>query len=106
MRFQELRIVRQGGVFAQLLGDFRMGLQESIEFHHLRPISIAAESVLLPHESIGIVRELLPNFRAILQKHLEFRMAVQKLGIVSQRRIAAKLLGDFLMAIQELIELC
>jgi len=55
-------------------------------------------------ESVRILSHSVPKFRMILQVGLELGMTLHVVLIVDQLRILAKLLGNFAMAIEELIE--
>jgi hypothetical protein len=55
-------------------------------------------------EGVRILSHSVPKFRMILQVGLELGMTLHVVLIVDQLRILAKLLGNFAMAIEELIE--
>ncbi len=67
--------------------------------------TVAVESIFLPQEGVGVLSEVLANFRLILQVSLQNWMRLQELWIVRKRGVFAKLLGDFRMAVQKPVKL-
>src|SRR5260370_38486122 len=57
-------------------------------------------AIFLPHEGIRVLLELFANSGGILQILPQFRVVVDELLIIDQRRIFAELLRDFRMAVQ------
>src|ERR1700722_2270639 len=89
-----------------------MASKESSEVPHVivHGIAVAAiadmiKSVLLPHERIRILSDLVANSRIVLEKILQRRMVLHEFSSIQQRGILANLFGDFAMFIQEAIEL-
>src|SRR6266478_1898745 len=60
-------------------------------------------TLFLPHECIGVLSELLPDSRMLLQVLLQRRMLLDKLIVPDQRRILAQLLLNFRMAVEEFV---
>src|SRR4029077_7248099 len=67
-------VIHQGRISAQLLGDFGMAVEEAIHVDELASsdvtianIVVAIEALLLAHERIRVLFELLANFRMLLQ---------------------------------------
>src|SRR6266404_471843 len=69
-----------------------------------RAILAAFVTALLLHESVRILVQFLAHSLMILQIGLQRRVAFYELLVFRQRRIAAELLGDFLVLVKELIE--
>ena len=69
-----------------------------------RAILAAFVTALLLHESVRILVQFLAHSLMILQIGLQRRVAFYELLVFRQRRIAAELLGDFLVPVKELIE--
>src|ERR1700733_200694 len=67
-------------------------------------VLLAVIAVFVPHERIRMVFKLLADLRMVLQVGVERRMIFCKFSVVYERRIFAKLLGDFAVTIKELIE--
>src|SRR6266481_6191988 len=69
---------------------------------------MAVEKPIEPREflttSVLFARVLLAVITIVLQKGLQFRMPLYVILIVHERRIVAKLLGNFLVAVQKLIK--
>src|ERR1700693_391735 len=61
-------------------------------------------TVFLPHESIRIFLNLLANLRMVLQVGIKRRMVLRKFSVIHERRVFAKLFGNFAVTIKELIE--
>src|SRR5579863_3754754 len=61
------------------------------------------KTILLPHEAVGVLSDFVTNFRMLLQIILQRGMSRQELLVVEERWILAHLLGDFGMAIEEVI---
>src|SRR5882762_5219575 len=61
-------------------------------------------SLFLLHECIRVLRQLLTHALMILEIGLQRRMVVYELRVFRQRRIAAKLFGDFPVFVKKLIE--
>src|SRR6202051_762303 len=61
-------------------------------------------TIFLPHEIIWIFFYFFAYARMVLQKGLQFRMPLYVILIVHERRIVAKLSGNFLVAVQKLIK--
>ena len=93
-----------------MLRDRRMLAAELVELRHLGIFGPASELISLPvialllmHERIGIVSEFFAHTRMLLQVLLQVRVILHEALIADERRILAKLLGDFRMAIQKLV---
>src|SRR6266481_1943042 len=67
-------------------------------------VFVIVEAVLLPHEGIGVLIHSLLDVLMLLQKSLQCWMVLHELLILYKRWIATKLLGDFPMAVEKLIE--
>ena len=76
-------------------------LPTGITIAHVR---IPGVGIFQPHERVGALADLLLHTRVVLKIRIELRMVLQKLRIVDQRRCFAKLVGNFTMAIEKLIE--
>src|SRR5258706_182926 len=63
-------------------------------------------AIFLPHEGIRVLLELFADSRMVLQILLQFRMLFDEVLVIDQRRILAELLGNFRMAVQELVHFC
>jgi hypothetical protein len=61
-------------------------------------------AIFLPHEIIGVFFDLFAYGGMVLQKGLQFWSRVHVVAIVYERRIAAKLFGDFLVTVQKLVK--
>src|ERR1700739_479886 len=68
------------------------------------PVLAALVTVFLLHEGVRILVQLLTHALVILKISLQRGVVLHELLVFRQRRIAAKLLGDFLVFVQELIE--
>ena len=82
-----------------MLGTGSMG---RVPYVALKAGLAAVEAALLPHESVRI---FLDFCRMVLQISLQGRMVLHKFLVIYERRIFAKLLGNFAVAVQELIEI-
>src|SRR6266403_87764 len=69
-----------------------------------RAILAALVTAFLLHESIRILVQFFTHALMILEIGLQRRMVAYELLVFRQRRIAAELLGDFLVFVKELIE--
>src|ERR1700722_363258 len=67
-------------------------------------ILLTVIAVFVPHESIRMVLKLLADLRMILQVGVKRRMIFRKFTVVYERRGFAKLLGNFAVTVEELIE--
>src|SRR5258708_6181396 len=63
-------------------------------------------AIFLPHKGSRVLLELFADSRMVLQKFLQFRMLFDEVLVIDQRRILAELLGNFRMAVQELVHFC
>src|ERR1700722_1383151 len=70
----------------------------------IHAIFAAIVTGFLLHERVRIGLDLLAKFGMIPQIRLQRGMVAHEFLVIDQRRILAKLLGGFAMAIQELIE--
>src|ERR1700722_16275688 len=98
MVLNKLLVIYQRRIFAQLFRDLGMAVHEKIHVcqllsPHAMIVLAAIEALLLVHESIGILADLLTNFRMLLQILLQLGMLFDKPLVVYQRRILAKLFG-------------
>ena len=118
MVLRKFLVIYERRIFAKLLGRFAMVIQKLIEIRELLSGGItvasdiaiaivlaAVEAVLLPHESVRIFLDFLANCRMVLQISLQRSMVLHKFLVIYKRRIFAKLLGNFAVAVQELIEI-
>jgi len=60
----------------------------------------------LLHEAVRVLFDCLTNLWMVLQISLQSRMVLYELPIIHERRIFPELLGNFPMAIEEVIEIC
>src|ERR1700733_6391448 len=113
MALHEFFVIYQRGILAELLGRFAVSIQELIEARQLLALNVAipiaivfmaVETGLLTHECVRIVLDLLAHGRMILQISLQGRMLLHIVIVIDERRIFAKLIGEFGMAVQELVE--
>lgn len=111
MTLYEFLILYQRWVAAKLLGNLVMAIEKLIEASELLTTDVviacvfsAIITIFLPHEIIWIFFYFFAYARMVLQKGLQFRMPLYVILIVHERRIAAKLLGNFLVAVQKLIK--
>ena len=117
VRLDELFVVDQRRVLAQLLGDLGVAVHEAIHVGQLaaRDVTIAAVAIpiaifapvialLLMHHGVRILIEIFPDFGMILQVALKIRVSFDELPFVHQRGILANLLGELRMAVEESIE--
>src|SRR6516164_3278677 len=98
MALHEMLVVHERRIFVQLLGDFRMAIQESVRSRDwprtwhawlTRHVFPAIKSLLLPHVRVGILLELVANFRMLLQVLLQRWVVLHKLLVVHERWILA-----------------
>src|ERR1700733_6330746 len=117
MVLYEFFVIYQRGILAKLLGRFAVSIQELIEARQLLAVDVAiviaititivcvtVETRFLTHEGVRIVLDLLTHGRMILQISLQGRMLLHIVIVVDERRIFAQLIGEFGMAVQELVE--
>ena len=57
------------------------------------------EALLLPHEGVGILRDLLANSGMLLQEFLQCWMGLGELVTLHQARVFSELFRDFGMAV-------
>src|SRR5207244_4240188 len=110
MFFHELRVIDQRRIWLQLLGDFRMSIQEPVEVGELLTGNIRAgvtwavfvvlEALLALHEKARGFLNLFAHPRMAGQEGPQIRMVFHPLRVVDQRRVSLKLLGDLRMSIQ------
>src|SRR5579863_2803278 len=103
----EVLVVDQRRILAKLLSGFAVTIEELIEAREILAIAIvltAIVTVFCVHEGIRVLFYLVANTRMVVQIGLQLRMAPHKLLVVYQGRILAKLLGGFVVGIEELIE--
>jgi hypothetical protein len=107
-----LMVVDQRGILAQLLGDFRMLIQELVHVGQFSAgyIAIAearvlslVEALFRLHESGGILAEFFADFGVLLQELLQRRMVLDEFFVSNQRGVLTQLFRDFGMAIEKLI---
>src|ERR1700722_8334585 len=67
-------------------------------------ILLTVIAVFVPHERIRMVLKLLANYRMVLQVGVKRRMIFRKFTVVYERRVFTKLLGNFAVTVEELIE--
>ncbi len=67
-------------------------------------VRVAAIGIFKSHECVGPRADLLFHTRVILKIRIELRMALQELRIIDQGRRFTKLVGNFAMTVEELIE--
>ncbi len=111
MTFDELLVLYERRVAAKLLGNLPMAVEKLIEPGEFFPAIVlftrvlsAFIAVFLPHEVARVFFYLFANTGVILQKGLQVRMSLHVILIVHERWIVAKLLSNFLVAIQKLIK--
>src|SRR5215469_3559947 len=104
--FNELFVVDQRRVLAQLLADFRMTVEELVHVRRHAPVLPPAVLVLGRHERVRVLADFLSDSRVSSQILLQSRMALDELAIVEQRWILADLFRDFGMAVHERIHAC
>ena len=100
----EISIVQQGRVFAYLLGNFTMSIEESIKTCHVSAIVIVIRHVcaiviaiwptnimiahvriagiFLPHECVRVLSYLIADSRVVLEVSLQSRMVPHEIPIV------------------------
>src|SRR5579863_8668887 len=61
-------------------------------------------AVLLVHERVGILPDLFANGRLLPQEFRKSLMLLDEVLVVHKRRVFAKLLGNFAMGVEELVE--
>ncbi len=102
--FHEVLVIYERGIFTQLLGDFRMLVEELVHAGEFTMGNIiiaglavavftAIKAVFLMHEDVGIGLELSADLRMLLQILLQVRAVLQKLLIVDQPRLRLQLSG-------------
>ena len=104
----EIAVVEKRRISAKLLGSFGMTIEETVELHHVAAIaglSNAVHSILLPHEGVRVLSELVADAGILLQIGLQRGVIADEIAVVEKRRISAKLLGSFGMLIEETAEL-
>src|ERR1700722_13139212 len=69
-------------------------------------VLIAVGTIVLPHEGVGVFVHPVAHFRVLLHVGLQCGVLVHKFPVVYERRILAKLFGNFAVAVGELIEPC
>ncbi len=90
---QEISIVQQGRIFANLFGNFTMTIEEPVETRHVSAVAISASvtiahvriavvCIFLPHEGVRVLPYLVANSRVVLEVSLQGRMVPQKISIV------------------------
>ena len=104
-----VRIVGLHGVARKILGDAGVSTEKIPEVGsllHVAAIHVfpAIVAVLLTHEAVRILRQLLAHTLVVLQVGLESRVACDELFVVCERRIAAELLRLFAVAVKEAIK--
>ena len=113
MVLHEFFIIDERRIFAELLGRFTVSVQELIEARQFLAVDVAITITIvltaivtgfLTHEGVRITLDLLLHSRMILQISLQSRMLIHIIIVIDERRIFAKLVGQFGMAVQELIE--
>src|SRR5437764_12850290 len=70
------------------------------------PVFAPVKTLFLAHENIGVTLQVFVQPRMLLQKRLQRGVILQELLIPDQGRIAAKLLGAFVMTVKEPVEGC
>src|SRR6516162_9881804 len=100
MALHEMLVVHERWILAQLLGDFRMAIEESVSRRQPHPVFAAIELLFLLDVGAGIRLELLTYFRILLQVLLQLRMFLHEARIVYKRWILPQLLGDFRMGLE------
>src|ERR1700722_882706 len=103
-----LRVVYERGIFAEILGNFPMAIEELIEARQLATSGVVVAitvtfvtvvAIFLPHESIRIFFYLLANVRMVFQITLQLGMTLLVFRVIYERWILAKLLGDLPMVV-------
>jgi hypothetical protein len=104
-------VFEQRRVLGKFLGHARVSAQElskavlfTIHAAAGHAILAALVTVFLLHEGIGILVQLLTHALVVLKIGLQRGVVLHKLLVFRQCRIAAKLLGDFPVFVEELIE--
>src|SRR6516162_2646003 len=121
---QKLLVVDERWVLTNLLGDFAVAVEELVEAPQLpaRDVAVPVTLVLIPvhasavrvlaaviavfraHEGIGIFPQFFTDRRVLLHIGLQCRVVLQKLLVVDERWVLTNLLGDFAVAVEELVE--
>src|SRR5208282_2501030 len=98
-----LGIIDEGRILVELLGDLGMRVHVAIGARQrMRAVVLAVVFVvaLASHEAVGMMLELLADFRMVLEVLVETRMSGQELRIVHQPWITGKLLCHFGMLVE------
>src|SRR5580698_6780824 len=67
-------------------------------------VRVAGVAIFQPHERVGLFADLLFHTGVILKVRVELRMALHVLRVVDQGRRFAKLVGNFAVVVEKLIE--
>src|SRR6516225_1030143 len=121
---QKLLVVDERWVLTNLIGDFAVAVEELVEAPQLpaRDVAVPVTLVLIPvhasavgilvvviavfraHEGIGIFPQFFTDRGVLLHIGLQCRMVLQKLLVVDERWVLTDLIGDFAVAVEELVE--
>src|SRR6516165_5714912 len=124
MVLQKLLVVDERWVLTNLIGDFAVAVEELVEAPQLPPrdVAVPVTLVLIPvhasavgilvaviavfraHEGIGIFPQFFTDRGVLLHIGLQCRMVLQKLLVVDERWVLTNLIGDFAVAVEELVE--
>src|SRR5215469_1172886 len=101
-------VIEQRGVLLHLLGDFRMGIEKSVEVPQFSAPGLvilpAVKALFLLHKAVGILAEFLAYSRVLLQILLQRGVFLDEFLVIHQRGILSQLFGCFGMIVEELIE--
>ena len=125
----ELPVIDERGIFADLLGDFPVVVKETVEVSQLPAIlvavglpairsaridagsrasgavsasaGIAAEAFFLLHERDGVVMQGLLHSRMFAEVGFQLGMTLEEVVIVRECGVSAKLLGHFAVCVEE-----
>src|SRR5215469_5976459 len=91
MLFYKSLVIEQCGILLHLLGDFRMGIEKSVEVPQFSAPGLvilpAVKALFLLHKAVGILAEFLAYSRVLLQILLQCGVFLDKLLVIHQRGI-------------------
>ena len=104
-------ILHDRRIARKVVSHVRVAAEEASEVRHVIVHGIAIAGVFRPveaiffvHKSIRILLQLIAYTRIVLVEILQGRVVLDELAIVGELRIAAKLLADFTVTIEESVE--
>src|SRR5258706_160890 len=110
MSRHEFPVPYQGRILGELLRELAMRAKKASETGALavhvttHAIFATIEASLLVHERLRVFVDFLADVLVSAQVLLKRGMVIQELLVVYQTRILAKLFGDFVVLVQELVE--